>query len=79
MFHDESEEDDYELTGSALHDMDWFHAKKPGLGLWVFLGNCVIRASPVGSAMRPLTIIPHPRQLSSLVHDTSSPRVVGDY
>ena len=47
------EEDDFELTGTALHDMNWLHPKKPGLGLWVSLDNCIIGASYVGSAMSP--------------------------
>jgi len=60
-FDDESGEDDYEWTASsiAFHDMDWFRPKRPGLGLWVFLDNCVIRASHIGSTMNPLTIIPY--------------------
>ena len=74
-FDDKSEGDDvdYALTGTALHDMGWFRPKKPGLGLWVVLDNCVIRASDVGSAMSPLTIIPHPTGLlSSLIRGASS-------
>ena len=59
---DVDEEDDYELTGTALHDMNWFRPKKPGLGLWVFLDNCVIRALDVDSVMSPLTIIPYPNR-----------------
>ena len=76
-FDDDSQgEDDYEATGTALHDMNWFRPKKPGLGWWVFLDNCIIRASEVGSAMSPLTIIPHQTgRLSSLVRDASSPDV----
>ena len=77
-FEDEPGEDDYELTGAALHDMNWFRSKKPGLGLWVFLDNCVIRASHVKSAA-PLTIVPYPSgRLSSLIRDTSLPDLAGE-
>ena len=76
---DIDEEDDYELTGTALHDMNWFRPKKPGLGLWVILDNCVMRASDVRSVMSPLTIVPHPSGRSpSLIRDASSPDGVGD-
>jgi len=72
-FDDESGEDDYELTGTALHDMNWFRPKRPGVGLWVFLNHCVIRASDVGSAMSPLTVVPHPGgRLSPLVRESES-------
>ena len=78
-FDDEFGEDECELTGTALHDMNWFRPKKPGLGLWVFLNSCVIRASDVGSAMSPFAIIPHPGgRFSSLVRDAFSPNLVGN-
>jgi len=64
-------EDDHELTGTGLHDMIWFRSKKRGMGLWVFLDNCVMRASHVDSAMSPLTIVPHPSgQLAPSARDT---------
>ena len=75
---DTYEEDDYESTGTVLHDMKWFHPTKSGLGLWVLLDNCVIRAPDVGSVMSPLTIIPHLGRLSSLFRDASSLDVVGN-